>query len=134
MRSKINKIKISSILLVTLLLFPLVSSAQFGISIRYGRPNDLNSILFLLINVLNAMIPILIGLAVLLFIWGLLRYYMSDNQNTKKEAVRIIGYGVVSIFVMVSLWGLVNLIGYSLNLNINGSGWGNTLPPKRIQI
>ncbi|MFW5871705.1 MAG: hypothetical protein ACOCUT_01225 [bacterium] len=134
MRSKINKIKISSILFLTLLFFPLVSSAQFGVSVRYGRPNDLNSMLLLLISVLDSMIPILIGLAVLLFIWGLLRYYMSDNQNAKKEAIRIIGYGVVSIFVMVSLWGLVNFIAYSLNLNINGTGWGNTLPPKPIGI
>lgn len=80
-------------------------------------PQNLNDLLYLLIDILYFMIPVLIGLAVLLFIWGLFRYYTTDNQNTKKEAVSIIGYGIVSIFVMVSLWGLVNLITYTLNLN-----------------
>jgi uncharacterized membrane protein YidH (DUF202 family) len=75
----------------------------------------------------------LIGLAVLLFIWGLFRYYTTDSQNTKKEAVKIIGYGVVSIFVMVSLWGLVNLISYTLNLNSPASPSGN-FPVNKIQI
>jgi len=97
-------------------------------------PRDLNDVMLLVVVILDTLIPILIGLAVLMFIWGIFRYYASDNANTKKEAVKIIGYGVVSIFVMVSLWGLVNFIAYSLRININGSGSSNTLPPKSIDV
>jgi len=107
-------------------LTPFISSAQ--------NPQNLNEIILMVVVILNALIPVLIGLAVLLFIWGVLRYYISDSSNTKKEAVKIIGYGIVSIFVMVSLWGLVFVIANSFNLNINGSGSGNTLPPKYINI
>lgn len=113
--------------LLILFFVPIITSAQ--------AVNNLNDLIVLFIVILETIIPILIGLAVLLFIWGLLRYYMSDNQNTKKEAVRIIGYGVVSIFVMVSMWGLVNFISYSLGLNINNVGGpNNTLPINPIQI
>ena len=115
-------------IIYTLIVFltPVISFAQ--------TPNDLNDLMLLAVVILDTIIPILIGLAVLMFIWGVFRYYASDNANTKKEAVKIIGYGVVAIFVMVSLWGLVNFIGNSLNLNINGFGSGNTLPPKFIEI
>jgi len=111
--------------------FILLSTPLFALA---QSPRDLNDLMLLVIVILDTLIPILIGLAVLMFIWGIFRYYASDNANTKKEAVKIIGYGVVSIFVMVSLWGLVNFIAYSLRLNINGSGSGNTLPPKNINV
>jgi|AntRauTorckE6833_2_1112554.scaffolds.fasta_scaffold00621_11 heme/copper-type cytochrome/quinol oxidase subunit 2 len=114
--------------IVPLLFFltPLVSFAQ-------SAPQNLNDILNLFIDVIYVLIPILIGVAVLLFIWGLFRYYSTDNQNTKKEAVKIIGYGVVAIFVMVSIWGLVNLIIYTLNINSPTSGPG-TFPVNTINV
>jgi hypothetical protein len=105
----------------------------FTPAISFARPpGSLNEILWLFINVLGSLIPILIGLAGLLFIWGLLRYYISDRPNTKKEAVNIIGYGVVAIFVMVSLWGIVNVINNTFGLN--ETTYSGNLPIKEIDI
>lgn len=98
-----------------------------------NAPQDVNDLLYIFIEVLDFMVPLLIGLAVLLFLWGLLRYYSTDNQNTKKEAINIIGYGVISIFVMVSIWGLVNLIVDTFNLSspINSN---SNFPVNEIEI
>jgi len=105
-----------------------------AISYAQSTPQNLNDIVGLGVVILETIIPILIGLAVLMFIWGIFRYYVSDNANTKKEAVKIIGYGVVSIFVMVSLWGLVNFLAYSLNLDINAGNPNGILETKPINI
>jgi len=116
------------------IIYILISFFTPAISYAQPAPQNLNDITSLLIVVLNTIVPILIGLAVLMFIWGILRYYSSDSSNTKKEAVKIIGYGVASIFVMVSLWGLVNFVATSLKLDIDSKNSNNVLKTKPIDI
>ncbi|MBI2482417.1 MAG: hypothetical protein HYV76_02575 [Candidatus Vogelbacteria bacterium] len=55
-------------------------------------------------------IPILIGIAVLYFIYGLVKYVTSSEDDDKKAARSIMVYGVIVIAVMVSIWGLVGLV------------------------
>jgi len=113
----------------------LVSAQSIGISINIGssKPSDVNELLWIFVSILSRLVPILIALAVLLFIWGVLRYVISTDPNSKKDAGKLIGYGIVSIFVMVSVWGLVNLIGNSLQIDIDGNG-SPVLGPKNIYI
>lgn len=56
------------------------------------------------------LIPIVIGLAVLAFIWGLLKYIIAKDDTAKSEARGVMIYGIIAIFVMVSIWGLVGLL------------------------
>ena len=105
-----------------ILFAPVITNAQIVISVGSSNPRSVNDLVDFFLRVLVTLIPILIGLAVLLFIWGLFRYFYSDGENTKKQAVRIITYGLVSIFVMVSIWGIIYFIASILGVNI--SGWG----------
>ena len=113
---------------------PTVSMAQsinigpISIGIGSNRISTVSDLMWFFIDTLNSLIPIIIGLAVLLFIWGLFRYFSTDSQNTKKQAVRIIGYGIVSIFVMVSLWGIIFLISGVLGVGGNGGTIVNHTP------
>lgn len=112
-------------LFILTLVTPLITNAQFGWSISIGiRPNNVSDLVWMFLNFLNLLIPVIVGLAVLLFIWGLVRYYASDGEDTKKQALRIIGYGIVSIFVMVSIWGIINFISDSTGIRDNDSCWG----------
>ncbi len=62
-------------------------------------------------GLLNGLLPILIALAVVIFLWGVLKYIRaSDNPEQRTEGRELMVYGIVAIFVMVSLWGLVNII------------------------
>jgi hypothetical protein len=117
--------------ILIMIMIPVITAAQVGvtISIGGGGVNTIEGIVWFFIDVLNNLIPLLIGLAVLLFIWGLFRYFSTDSRDTKKQALRIIGYGIVSIFVMVSLWGIVYLIGRTIGINNNG---GTILPPTNL--
>lgn len=70
----------------------------------------------ILISVSNAFlkpaVPILIGLALVVFLWGLVKYLYAGFGDVKKieEARNLMIWGVISLTVMVSVWGLVKVI------------------------
>ena len=67
---------------------------------------------------IEAALPVLISLAVLFFLWGLARYMLkTDDVEGRKGAKDIMMWGVIIIFVMTSLWGLVNLLELSFGLD-----------------
>jgi hypothetical protein len=73
-------------------------------------------------KVLAIVIPVLVALAVAVFFWGLIRYLWSaSNPEKASENKNIMYWGVIAIFVMVSLWGLVLFIGRALNIGQGGS-------------
>ncbi len=54
---------------------------------------------------------IVISLAIVVFFWGLVVYLMNVGDSEKrKEGIHIMIWGVVAIFVMVSVWGIVELL------------------------
>lgn len=70
-------------------------------------------------TLVSRLIPIIIGLAVLYFLWGVLKYVIAKSEDEQKEARNVMLMGVIVLFVMVSVWGLVNLLADTLNLNEN---------------
>ena len=78
---------------------------------------DLGSLLGKFYGIVEALIPIIIGLAVLAFIWGILKYVVAKGEEDRKEARNVMIYGIIVIFVMVSVWGLVNLLGETIGLD-----------------
>ena len=60
---------------------------------------------------INALIPILISLAIVLFFWGVIRYIVNlGDEGKRQEAIQLMIWGVIAIFVMVSIWGLIRLL------------------------
>lgn len=65
----------------------------------------------------NSIIPFIIGLGVLIFLIGVVQYVASGDNEEKREASRnMMIYGIIAIFVMVSVWGFVNILVKSFNL------------------
>ncbi len=60
-------------------------------------------------DIIDIIVPILITAALAYFIYGVVRYIMAGAEG-KKEAKDIIVYGVIGLFAIVSVWGLVRLI------------------------
>lgn len=58
---------------------------------------------------LNALIGLFITLAIVVFFWGLIRYLVNAGED-KAEGLQIMFYGVLAIFVMVSIWGIIRLL------------------------
>lgn len=72
--------------------------------------NRLNELIDLATNTVSRLIPILVGVALIVFIWGLITNLMSSNEEKRKEGRKIMVWGIIAIFVMVSIWGIVEYI------------------------
>ena len=57
-----------------------------------------------------AIIPITV-LAILAFIWGAARCRLeADDSNARTEGRQAMFWGIIGIFVLFSLWGLVRVV------------------------
>lgn len=66
-------------------------------------------------NIINNLIPLIIGIAVLVFIWGLVQYVTAGGDEEKRDAARgTIIWGIIIIFVMTAVWGFVRILGGTL--------------------
>lgn len=61
-------------------------------------------------SIVNTLIPILIAIAVIYFIWQVIKYVIAASDESKKEARTKMIYGIVGLAVIISIWGLVSLL------------------------
>jgi len=97
-----------------LALTPFLASAQVL--------GNVSSLLISVGTLINTALPIVVGLALLGFFWGLAMFVFNANDPEKHaEGRNIMIWGVVALFVMVAVWGLVNFVGSALNIQTGGS-------------
>ena len=61
-------------------------------------------------TILNSIIPILMVLGVLYFVWGVVTYVIKDDEEAKKKGRNRIIYGILGLVVIVGLWGIVTMV------------------------
>lgn len=62
-------------------------------------------------SIVTALLPFIIGLAVLYFTWGVFQFVgAAGDEEARKSGRDKMIYGIIGIFVMVSVWGLVRLL------------------------
>lgn len=75
--------------------------------------------------IIEPLILLLFALALLLFLWGIVVFIAKmDSEDERKKGARHMIWGLVGMFVMLSVYGIVNLIGNTL---YQGS------PPEELQ-
>ena len=67
-------------------------------------------------GILRPLVPLLIALAVVFFIYGVIISVFSEGGEKKEEGKQYMLWGIVGIFVMVSVWGLVAILQGTFNL------------------
>lgn len=62
-------------------------------------------------RILNILAPFLISLGVFIVIWGVFKYLSgSADEEKRAQARQFIVWGVVGVFIMTSVWGLVSIM------------------------
>ncbi|OGI92188.1 hypothetical protein A2933_01300 [Candidatus Nomurabacteria bacterium RIFCSPLOWO2_01_FULL_46_18] len=98
---------------LALAMMPVLASAQvtgefIGCA---GIPlGTLEGILCKVGDILNLIVPILIALAVVIFIWGVITYVVGGDEEAKKKGRQRMIWGIIGIAVIVALWGLVRVL------------------------
>ncbi|MEN9881455.1 MAG: hypothetical protein RLZZ308_638 [Candidatus Parcubacteria bacterium] len=87
-------------------------------------------ILGLLQKIVERLVPLLIGTAILAFFWFLILFIWkgADNPDTRKKMTGGMMWSIVAIFVMVSVWGIIYFLGNILGISQGGSIDGFRLP------
>ena len=78
-------------------------------------------------EILNALIPILIVVAIIVFFWGLVKYVSSQGKD-HAQGRNIMIAGILALFVMVSVWGIVRLVQSSLGITDNRGFFAPSVP------
>lgn len=100
------------LLLVAIISLPVMVLAQ-------GSVDNLGEGFEAIIDIINSyVIPLIIGVAGLIFMIGVIKYVTAGDDAAGREGARnMMVWGIVALFVMISVWGLVNLLVGTFNLD-----------------
>ena len=109
------------------LALPLVSMAALN------NVSDVGSFIINTIN--NVLVPVLFALAFIVFLWGVFQTFIlgAGSEETKEKGKGLMLWGLIGFFVMVSVWGLVNLLTNTVSFGNNSGITGGT-PKAGVQI
>lgn len=95
--------------LAVVLLLPVMAFAQLtGVKDLITAVGDL----------INPLIEVLAGVALVVFLWGLVKFVfrVSGDEKAVEDGKRIMKWGLIALFVMVSVWGIIVFIQGELDL------------------
>ena len=100
--NKANKQKALVALISSILMVPLISSAQdFAPDYIFIRA----------LSIISYLIYIAFGVATMIFLWGVIQYVIAAGDDKKIAAGRqYMLWGIIGLSVMVGVWGFVNLV------------------------
>lgn len=81
---------------------------------------DAFSVLNVVKNFINQATPVLVSAAVLYFIYGVVTFVIAGDADKKAEARQKVIQGIIGLFVIVSLWGIVFFIGNTFGVGPTG--------------
>ena len=96
---------------------PFLALAQ---SINYQSSSGLSGLISWAGSMLAKIVPLFVALAVVYFIWEVFQYTIAGDEDKKKAAKTQIIWGIVGIFIMVSVWGLVAILQSTFNTSSVG--------------
>ncbi len=105
-----KSIAISSVLF----LFPLMTLAQTGPATNFGSIGNVIRNVVAIIN--GVLVPAIFALAFIVFIWGMFKYFIlgGADEETRDKGKQLTIYGIIGFVLMLSLWGLVNVVASGL--------------------
>jgi len=81
---------------------------------------DLFDVLNILADLINLATPVVVALALLYFFWGLAQYILNaGNEEKKKDGRNIMIWGLLALFIMVSVWGIINVVRDTFRIDDN---------------
>ncbi|NCN52370.1 hypothetical protein GW943_01010 [Candidatus Parcubacteria bacterium] len=86
-------------------------------------PGNFNGVTVFFTNIVTfinfTLVPLIFAIAFLLFIWGVATYFIfsRDSETAKEKGRDYMIWGIAGFVIMVSVWGIVNLLSSGLGLN-----------------
>lgn len=105
---------------------PIFAFAQFATQLSTGT-GTLGGILAIIFQILNFLIPILIALGMVFFVYSVINYITAKDEEKKGAAKNMMIYSIIGLFVIASVWGLVSVLNTTFGIS-QGGGIGQQMP------
>ncbi|MFA5773197.1 MAG: hypothetical protein WC908_00795 [Candidatus Paceibacterota bacterium] len=95
----------------TMIAYAVENTTVGGVACDVAITNLTTLINFFTCTIMKAIVPLLVSLAMAGFVYGVIKFFMNpDNEEKRKNGKSFMLWGVVSLFVIVSIWGLVGIL------------------------
>jgi len=101
--------------LVVVSIFPIIAFADVNTTTDVCKDISLTTIGNIFnwasCTLIKSIVPFLFSLATVAFIWGIIQYFLNpDNEEKRKNGKSFMIWGLITLFVMISLWGIVGTL------------------------
>ena len=96
-----------------------VPVAPTGQTVSTGVPKTFADLVEnkIIAELLQPLAPLLVGIAVVVFLFGVYKFVISDSSEEKQEGREFMIWGIVGLFIMLSLWGMISILSNTFNLD-----------------
>lgn len=89
---------------IAVLMFPALAHAQ-----------TIGTLIASLQSLIQSLVPVIIGIALVGFLYGLAMYiFKAGDEKATEQGRQMMFWGVIALFIMVSIWGIVQVLQTSL--------------------
>ena len=72
--------------------------------------NNLGKLICNIHVLLNSIIPVLLALGVVYFVWGVVQFVIANDEEAKTKGRERIIYGIIGFAVILGMWSLVSVV------------------------
>jgi len=104
--------------------------------ISLAAVNNISDVGSFIINTINnVFVPVIFAIAFIVFLWGAFDSFIlgANNDEKKDKGKGLMLWGLIGFFVMVSIWGLVNILTGTVSFGNNTGVTGGT-PKAGVQV
>jgi len=97
--------------------------------------NNISDVGTFIINTINNIIvPVLFAVAFIVFLYGVFKTFIvgQGSEEAKEQGKNLMLWGLIGFFVMVSVWGLVNILTGTVSFGNNAAP--STVPSSGVQV
>lgn len=89
------------------------------LSCQLGTNPKIQHLLYYVLCIINtSVIPLIFALALVSFIWGVVQFVINGDDEAKKtKGKNFMIWGIIALAVMISVWGLVRIVGNTFGVN-----------------
>jgi hypothetical protein len=100
----------------------LSNTSTTSTSIPNSTPvTSLGSLMVKIRDMLESIIPVIVALGMVYFVWGVVQFVIADSEEAKGKGKDRIIYGLIGFAIIAGLWGLVNIV-------VRTFGFSNSAP------
>lgn len=84
-----------------------------------GNVDDISTVAFTVLHIINdILVPVLFALAFIVFLYGVAKTYIFSvgDEGEREKGHKFILWGIIGFVVMISLWGIVNVVSNTFGL------------------